>query len=179
MEFPFFISACTVLRTLFPLLKYLSDERERKEKKRRKNVTLFANAFLAFFISRVSPPAAPFSSPFPRIRLRLCSFILPREKRIFFQDSRVLSSVPFSSFLSFSSDETSLSVFSFSILHISSLHLLSTSQFRSLFFQLRFCLYICPPWNQVVLHQLDAKRCRRFQMHQQRKMITRKVNTGL
>lgn len=162
MEFPFFISACTVLRTLFPLLKYLSDERERKGKKKRKSVTLFANAFLAFFISRVSPPAAPFSSPFLRIRLRLCSFIPPREKRVFFQDSRVLSSIPL--FISFFLFRLTKPVFLCLAFPFFILLLCTSFLFRNsaiFFFPTSFFVYAFARLGTkpVLFHQVSAKRC--------------------
>lgn len=130
---PFFICAhgfaCASLRRLSICLVAVEEIRGGRERERlgegrtkeKRSSTLFPNAFLAFSISRVPPPAAPFSFPFPRIRLRLRSFQPPREKCVFFQDPRIptppsLSPTPSSSFAPVRRNQSPF--LGFSILHI-------------------------------------------------------------
>lgn len=93
---------------------------------------LFPNAFLEFSISRVPPPAVPFpalSLPFSRIRLRLCSFLPPRESAFSFKTRkyhpapRPLRRLHLSFFCpffhSYSTEPVLLAFLSFSILHAS------------------------------------------------------------
>lgn len=135
-------------------------EEGREEKKGKERVTLFANAFLAFSISRVPPPAAPFSFPFSCIRLWLCSFLPSREKRVFFQDSQI----PFpSASLSLSPlfsppDETNLRSLAFPFfIFLSCASALYLAIPKSLSPSLIFCLCICLSWNRACTVPL-AKR---------------------
>lgn len=128
----------TVLRTLFPPLKYICLVKKRKGKRKRKKKEkryAFRERFsCVFHLPSVSSrgPVFLFVSTYPLVALL---FYTSKREALFFH-SQTLSFAPLFIPLSLSLPRLTKPVFlflGFSILHISFLRLLSTSEFRHLF----------------------------------------------